>query len=78
MIGTVIILPVIELGKRDGTVQSRWLKSGGLETLRAGGPRWGNEIAGVVSGDYHGRRVGEEWYGCGLFIQSREPVSLRN
>lgn len=61
MIGTVIILPVIELRKRDGTVQSRRLKSGGLETLGAGGPRWGNEIAGIVSGDYHGGWVVEGW-----------------
>lgn len=61
MIGTVIVLPVIELRKRDGTVQGRWCKSEGLETLGAGGPRWGDEIAGVVSGDYHDRRVGEGW-----------------
>jgi len=48
------ILPVIELGKRDGTVQRWWFKSEGFETLGAGGFRQGNEIAGVVSGHYHG------------------------
>jgi len=48
------VLPVIELGKRDGTIESRWVKSDGVETLGAGRFRQGNEVAGVVSGDYHG------------------------
>ena len=57
----MMIMPVIELRKRDGTIQIRWFKSGGLEPLGARRSRWRDEIVGFVSGDYHGRRVGEEW-----------------
>ena len=48
-----MVLPVIELGKWNGTIQGRRFKSGGLETLGAGGFLHGGEIAGVMSGDYH-------------------------
>jgi len=51
----MMVLPVVEFRKRDGAIQSRRLESDGPKTLRGRGRRWGNEVAGIVSGDYHGR-----------------------
>ena len=69
----MVILPIIELRKWDGAVQSRWFKNGGLETLGARGCWWGNEIAGIVSGGYHGC-VAASGNRAAPFIQSGVPI----